>query len=236
MRACIRKQVVRIGDLGPFHYCASFQDTGPPEGPRESSMTRKNEMASVRSGGLGMFDDMGYPGDFSPGYGGLIGTAATAGGYAAAKALSRRSSGYSKHAWAVGATTGLVASAALLAWQHTRRAGMVSLANTLLLSAIAAVKDLVVEPKQLAGLYQPEMIHGDDRLEILGDDEDAMADALANAMLAGGGGGGMGAPAFEILGQGGPPMIGTTPMDVMGSNGFGLYQSEAIRGPYAGAF
>jgi hypothetical protein len=166
---------------------------------------------------LGFLSEYGDPGEMSPAWGALLGGGLTMAGVIAAKAFSRRSSGWSKYAGGVGLLAGGVPSAIMLFFHSTRRAGFLGLAVAAVTGLGELIKDLFIEPKQLAGLglYQPEMTDGlgEERIAILGADE---YEGLP-----------MGAP-LEILGQASaaqalaglgvyqPEMTGANPIDVMG--------------------
>jgi len=174
---------------------------------------------------LGLFSDFSAYGDeMHVGWGALIGGGFTSAGMLLAKGLTRKSSKWSKYAGGVGILAGGLPAAVMLFFPRTRRAGYLALAVSAIEGLTELIKDIWIEPRQLAGynmgLYQPEMTDGlgADDISILGDMEygEAPLQILGETTPAQA----LGAYQTEMTG-------GASPLDVMGGG--------AVQ-PYSGHF
>jgi len=169
----------------------------------------------------GLFDYSGTGGELPTAYGALIGGGLTAGAMLATKAFTRKSSNWSKYAGAVGIAVGGVPAVAMLFFPKTQRAGYLALAVSAIAGLTELIKDVWIEPKQLAGLglYQPEMTGAGEEISILGDE---YVDGAAPIEILGQ------STVQQALGAYQTEMTGANPLDVMGANGG--------YSPFSGAF
>lgn len=205
---CAKTALIKIEGLGAFRYCTRFET-------KAKDKDRTMRKSGYEDTGLGDPFDIGYPGEFSPGYGALLATGLTTAGILGGKVLMKGP--HAKYSYLLGAGLGLGGAGVLYAMGH-HRAAMLGAAVTIAETLGELVRAHFIEkgPKPLG--YYDSSIAGAGEVELLGDPGD----------YGQGGGGGI-----EMLGQGQMPALAASPMDVMG-----LYQPEMAGAwsPYSGQF